>query len=195
MGFLLFMCLSIPIISVINEILSVWLVNPPQYSSILCVLSLLYVQFNSLCGTLQNIIQATGEVRNFQIASGTLKTIAIPIVCLLYYIGYPVESYLWVLITFAFLSLFIELFFVKLQVPIFSIKRYLSQVVVRDLLSLFIPLILGLYFMNQSYEIKTAAFIIIIMLLLCILSSWMIGFTKSERIWVKEVVFGKLINN
>ena len=84
MGFLLFMCLSLPLISILEFVLEVWLVTPPPLSWNFCLLSLIYMQCNSLSGTLQNIVQATGNVKRFQLSNGLIKIMALPAVYTIY---------------------------------------------------------------------------------------------------------------
>ncbi len=192
-GFLLFMCISVPLISIMNNVLNIWLVTPPPISNQLCILSLIYVQINSMPGTLQNVVQATGDVRNFQISNGVLKIFALPCVYLLYKVGAPVTSYLYILICFSVLGLLVQLYVVSNQVPNYSKSQFLRLVVLPELQSYFIPIIVALILSRFTYPLELAILIFIIMIVVSALSSWYIGMNVNERVWVVRNI-GKFLD-
>lgn len=192
MGFLLFMCLSIPLICIIDTVLSVWLVKIPPMCGLLCVLSLLYIQSNSLSGTLQNIVQATGKVRNFQLTDGITKLMAMPIVYVLYKLGAPIEIYLCVLMSLSWIGLGIQLVIVSKLIEEFMIKEYLLKVTLRELCSYILPLCFAFCCYGKGFSIEEAFVVCIVAELICLLSSAFIGLTKGERTHVKSIVLNKL---
>lgn len=191
-GFLLFMCLSLPLISIMDGILKVWLISPPPLAGTLCILSLVYIQCNSMAGTLQNVVQATGHVRNYQITNGLLKLLALPLVYVLYKMSFPLITYLWILILFSILGLGVQLFVVKKEVPQFSIRKYLTNVTLRELLAYSIPLILCLWCWQQNFSTLISLYVCFGTLILCLLFAWSIGFTKNERLWIVNIVKDKI---
>lgn len=193
-GFLLFMCLSIPLISSIDWILQIWLVTPPPISGTLCVLSLVYIQCNSMSGTLQNVVQATGQVRNYQLLTGTIKLMALPIVYALYLLGFPVYFYLIVLIVVAISVLFAHLYIIKGLLPLYSIKNFLLKVNLPELLAWAGPLTLALFFWRQRTEVLHPIVIIIMMALVSIISMWLVGLNTSERLWIKNIIYSRIEN-
>lgn len=191
-GFLLFMCLSLPLISVVDKILEIWLVNPPHMAGVLCVLSLIYTQCNSLGGTLQNIVQATGKVKNFQIVNGSLKLLALPVVYVLYHCYFPVITYLWVLIAFSLFGLVVQLIIVRQLVPSFTITGALEKVFQRELTAYALPLSVSIWCWHQPFSISMSICVCLLVLLLCIICSWTIGLTRNERQWITDIIRKKL---
>lgn len=192
MGFLLFMCLSIPLICVIDTILGVWLVKIPPLCGLLCVLSLLYIQSNSLAGTLQNIVQATGKVRNYQLTDGLTKLMAMPIVYILYKLGAPIQVYLFVLMLLSWTGLGIQLIIVSKLITEFSIKEFLSKVILREFCSYALPLCFALFCYGKDFSITEALVVCIIAETMCLLSSAFIGLNHGERTHVKNIVLSKI---
>ena len=192
MGFLLFMCLSIPLISVIGTVLDVWLVKIPPLCGLLCVLSLLYVQSNSLSGTLQNMVQATGKVRNFQLTDGLTKLMAMPIVYALYKMGAPIEIYLFVLMLLSWTGLGIQLVIVSKLIAEFSIMEFLHKVTLREFCSYALPLCFALCCYNGDFSIGEAFGVCVVAEIICLLCSAFIGLSKSERAHVKNIVLSKI---
>lgn len=192
MGFLLFMCLSIPLICVIDTILGVWLVKIPPLCGLLCVLSLLFIQSNSLSGTLQNMVQATGNVKEYQLTNGLTKLAAMPIVYVLYKLGSPVETYLFVLILLAWIGVGVQLIVVRKQIVEFSVREFLGKVIFREVCSYVLPLCFALYCMGKDFSVGEAIVVCLIAETICLLSSAFIGLNSGERTHVKNIVLSKI---
>lgn len=187
LGFLLFMCISLPIISIIDKILHIWLETPPEQSSILCVLSLIYIQCNSLSGTLQNVVQATGDVKSFQLTNGILKLSALPIIYVIYSFNFPLTSYLYVLIIISVLGLFVQLQIVSKKIVDFSIYNYLYYVTKPQICSYVVPLFLALFLSSKEYNLLPSFIIFFFMIIVCVSFSWFIGLTSPEKKWILSV--------
>ena len=188
LGFLLFMCLSLPLISII------WLITPPPQSNIFCILSLIYIQCNAMSGTLQNVVQATGKVKIFQISNGLLKLLALPVVYVIYRCGGDVVTYLWVLIIFSIVGLFVQLEVVNRLIVEFHISEFLKSVILPALGAYILPLLLSLYLWQWDWSFIQAIGIVVLMILICCLSVWYIGFTLYERNWIVNILKSKIRN-
>lgn len=191
-GFFLFMLISLPIISIIRPLLEIWLVNPPKYAVEFSVFSLLYVQANTMGGTLQNVAQATGKIRNFQLANGGVMLLVVPVVYVIYKMGGPAISFLYVLIGTSISCLFAELIALKSILPIYPVKRYLIEVTLREIATFAIPCILALILYKMSFSYIVSFAIAGAMFLFSFFMIWIIGFTKSERTWAKNIILNKI---
>lgn len=191
------MCLSIPLISSIDWILKIWLVTPPPISGTLCVFSLIYIQCNSMAGTLQNVIQATGKVKMHQLTSGILKMLGLPIVYVLFLNGAPVYSYIIVLIIIAVIGLFVQLYIVNKLVPAFNIHYFLLKVTMPEVFAWVVPLTIAVCAWKCDFGFIPHLMQIMLMVLITIISAWIIGLSSSERVWIKKVIserFDKIIS-
>lgn len=191
-GFFLFMLVSLPLISVIDIVLSIWLVNVPSYTSIFCVLSLLYIQTQTMGGTLQNVVQATGKIRNFQLFNGILKLLPLPIVYVLYKLEFQVNTYLYVLIVTSIIGLFVQLLATKSIIRDFPALRFLKEVIVPEIKTFLIPCIISLYFRKISHSDSESFIICIVTFVISLASVWFIGLTKSEKAWICFFVFSRM---
>lgn len=196
LGFFLFMMISLPLISIINPILSLWLVKVPTQASIFCVLSLLYIQANTMSGTIQNVVQATGTIKNFQLSNGIVKLLPVPIVYILYRMGYHINTYLYVLILFSVLCLFIQLCAANNIVKEYKIGTFLKEVTLKELTTFIIPLILSLlcYFKIQ-YTFASAVFVCFGIFIISICCIWFIGLTRNEKKWIRTNILAKFVKN
>lgn len=191
-GFLLFMCISVPLISVIDNVLEVWLVTPPPQADLFCVLSLVYVQCNSLGGTMQNVVQAIGRVKKFQLYNGVIKITALPIVYILYKMHSPVSTYLWILIITSFIGWIAGFIVVNEIVKEFNISSYLNNVFRREISAYIIPIIAAVYCWKIDFDIIGAIIACCIVGTITITSAWFLGLNGHERVWIKDIVRRKL---
>lgn len=191
-AFLLLMCLSMPIICAINEILNFWLVKPPYMANVFCVLSLLYIQCNTLAGTLQNVVQAIGKVKRFQLTYGLITILAMPLTYVLYKLDFMVITYLLVLIVTSIISFAAQLIVVNKLIKEYSIKGFLKNVTFRELSSIFIPLTISLYIFNTLHSSLFVLSAMIGVFIICLICTWCMGLTSNERYWIINVVSDKL---
>lgn len=190
-GFFLFMLISLPLISIINPILSLWLTDVPPQADIFCVLSLFYIQANTLGGTLQNLVQATGKIRYYQLSNGFLKLCALPTVYILYKIGTSVNTYLYVLILFSILGLFLQLAAVKKTVREYSTKTFIKAATIPELTAYGIPCLVSLFFLGKEQTLVTAIWFCSCTFLICLMSIWIIGLTRNEKKWIISIIKSK----
>lgn len=145
-----------------------------------------------MSGTLQNVVQATGKVKTYQISNGSLKLLALPVVYVIYKCGGDVVTYLWVLIVFSIVGLFVQLEVVNRLISEFHISEFLRSVILPALGAYILPLLLSLYFWQLNWSLVQAMGIVVLMILICCLSVWFIGFTLHERNWIVNIVKSKI---
>lgn len=192
LGFFLFMLVSLPLISIINPILSIWLVEIPPQTNIFCALSLLYIQATTMQGTLQNVAQATGKVKKFQLSHGLFSLMAVPIVYLLYKNGAEINTYLYVLIIMAVSSVFIQLWAVKSVFIEYSIITFLKNVTLREIIVFTVPAIISSISYNMNHTLKSSILCFLLTFIVSILSIWFLGLTENEKSWLKRIIKSKI---
>lgn len=191
-GFFLFMLISLPLISIMNTVLSLWLVEVPTYANIFCVLSLFYVQANTMGGTLQNVVQATGNIRIFQIYNGTLKLLPLPIVYVLYKCGATVSTYLYVLIAVSLIGIFVQLWATQNIIHDFRPADFLKKVTWAELKTFPIPCFCSLYCWHLPQTYPMAIGICVFIFIISLSFVWLAGLTKGERLWIKTAIRTKM---
>lgn len=191
-GFFLFMLIALPLISIIDPVLSLWLVEVPVHANIFCVLSLFYIQANTMGGTLQNVVQANGNIRIFQIYNGTLKLLPLPTVYILYKCGITVNTYLYVLIITSLVGLFVQLWAVRNIIKEFPVTEFLKKVTWVETRTFLIPCLCSLYcwHLSQTYLMAIATCVVVFIISFGFV--WFSGLTTGERLWIKTNVAIKL---
>lgn len=191
-GFYIFMIIALPLISIMTPVLSIWLVEVPPHTSIFCVCSLLFIQTNSLAGTLQNISQATGKVRNFQLLHSLTLILSLPTIYICYKFKAPVDTFLYVMIIDSFISFFVQLIAVHQILNEYSILNFIKKVTIPEISAFIIPFTASIICWHIEHTILTAIISFISVLIICLLSIWGIGMTKGERTWILNIMTKKI---
>ncbi|MFK7779796.1 MAG: oligosaccharide flippase family protein [Candidatus Gracilibacteria bacterium] len=185
-SFYLLFILSLPIILEVDTILNLWLKIVPNYASSFTILILITVLIDSFSGPLMTGIQATGNIKVFQIIVGTLQILILPLSYFLFKFHYPPQATYFVSIAISIIALVIRLFIMKSLIDEFSIKIFIEEVIFRNIvivvLSLMLPLLLK-YLLD--YSILNSLIIIIISVLSCTVFIYYLGLKNNEKVILK----------
>lgn len=86
-GTLLTLIFAIPMAVEIDELLSLWLRNPPPYSSEMCLSMLAFIVIEKLSIGHQMAVNASGKIARFQVVRGLLRASVLPLAILPAWIG------------------------------------------------------------------------------------------------------------
>jgi O-antigen/teichoic acid export membrane protein len=112
-SFFLLMLLSIPVLLETNIILKLWLKTVPDYTVALTRLILLLALIESFAITISIGIQATGQIKYYQIFVGCIYLLNFPIAFLFYKSGAKPTAALTISIVLALINMFVRLYFLK----------------------------------------------------------------------------------
>lgn len=180
-SFLLLLICFVPILVRPDYILELWLGNVPKYASGFLVMAIVMALITSMGGPLNTAMQATGDIKLFQIVVSIIMCCDIPLAYYLLTIG--IEPYLvtGVSIFTSIICLFAKLIILKRQIK-YNLWNFIVSVVCRNML---VAVVVFILFKILSAYIPSsfAGF-----LLLCILSVvlngaiiYALGFDSSER--------------
>ena len=191
-SFFLLLFLSIPIILETNYLLTLWLGSFPTYTITFTriVLFLTLVEcFNYSIGC---AIQATGNIRNYQIIISGINLLIFPLSYIFYKIGAPPQSALIVSLSISICLLFIRLYFIKHQLG-FSPTIFFKEVYCKSFLVLAICLPIPYCvstFLDESFLrlfITTA-----IVFIVNTITIYKIGLSIDERKFIVNNIKNKL---
>ena len=185
-SFFLFMFLSIPLIITCPFVLSVWLEEPPPMAVEFCRLILIYLWIDAFCAPLWMVVEATGDIKLYEIIVSGIIFLTLPLAWLCLRLGMPGYS-IWfvkifvILLVFAFRLVFLN---VKFQ---FHSKDYVFSILLRMILvcipSFSIPLIANHFCHNETIAFFAVGFSSVIA---SICSIVFLGLNSEE----KEVLLG-----
>lgn len=190
--FYLIFFLSIPILLETNYILTIWLKEVPEDTVLFTRLVIITAIIDSTAYPLQTSISATGKIKYFQIVTGGLLLLNLPIAWAFLHIGYPPEVTMHIAIVISVTAQCTRILFAKKHVKL-DIKIYFREVIFRiitvAILSFFLPFII-----RHSVQESLSRFILVTLtcLISCVVFFWIIGITKNEREYFKGIIKQKL---
>ena len=188
LSFYLMLLISIPIMFDIDYILKVWLVTVPEHTSLFVCLILILAMSDILSEPLKTAILATGHVKNYQIAVGTLQLLNIPISYMLLREGIFPEIVIVVSIIISNVALFLRLYMLRKIVPI-EVGTYLRKVYLNAFLvslpSLIVPVAVSLYIPSGPVRFMV---IVILSTSASLASVYYVGLDNFERTYLKEKI-------
>ena len=196
-AFLLLFVIAFPAMLNIDFLLNLWLIEVPEYAALFVILILIDSLLDVFLGTSQFItaLQATGNIKYYQIVVSVLIMLVIPIGYLLFRIGGSPDVIFYAMIIVSFISGLSRFAFCKFQIG-FSLRRLCFNVwipIFRFML-LSIPTLFLLKRFLSLYVSGIIGFIltIIISVFLIVICAWITIFSKSERETVKVAIKGKI---
>lgn len=186
----LLLIFSIPLIIETESILIWWLKVVPAYSVIFTQLIIVDLLISSLSGPLHILVQATGNIKRYQILVSGLLLLNVPFSYLFLKLGYSPEITISISIFFSALTLFARLFILHLNMK-FPVTEYLKKVVLRILvvtvISWITPYYASVYLENGVFNFLIISAISVISILISVL---FFGLDSVE----KKFVFSKIHN-
>lgn len=179
-GFFLLAILAIPCIFEMPIILEIWLKHVPDNTVIFCRLILVGIMANQLTIGLQSAVQATGNIKNYQIGVGSFLLLNVPVGYGLLWLGYPAYSLLISFIVIELIACTFRLLFIKALAGL-SITEYIKKVFFREV----IPVVINVLVCYCSISLVEVRFRFIITIFVSvssfIASIYFFGLEKSEK--------------
>lgn len=187
-SFFLLLCIILPISIESKTILSIWLVEVPDYAIPFTILTLLARLVDTLSNPIGIANNATGTIRQYQIFEGGSLLLIVPIAWLVLKMGGNPTSVFWVQLIIMYIVQFIRLFLVCGKIKM-SKKEYCKKVLLRiipvAIISALIPLLLH-YFLPPC--IISSIAVVIVSIFSVLLFSYIIGLENGERVMILNKV-------
>nr|WP_291062640.1 MULTISPECIES: MATE family efflux transporter [unclassified Empedobacter] len=194
-SFFLMLFLVMPILLNTEYILRLWLNEVPAYTTSFVQLALIGILIDSLSGTLMTGVQATGQIKWYQIVVGVLVFINLPLGYLALKLGYSSYSVFVIGILISILSLQFRLFFLKKVLNI-NLNKYYTTIFFRVVLVVFLSFSAE-YFIKVNYPVTQDIINFLIqsieISILTIIFIFCFGLSKNENILLKNIIKNKLI--
>ena len=192
-AFFLIFILSLPIYLNIDFILYLWLENPPEYASLFAKLVLINALLEVFSMPLVTGLQATGNIKIYQIIVSGIYLLNIPISYILLNIGFPPETTMYVNIILVFSALIPRISICKRFYNL-AIKNYVLNVLIRSFAVASLCFILGYYIVKYVGDDTTWKLILsssaIVLTATPVIFS--LGFTMLEKQYAKSKITNSL---
>lgn len=187
-SFFLLLMIAIPVTLETNLILSLWLGNIPENT----VIFLRIMLFTSLLYTVINPCvvanQATGKIKKYQIAVGSILLLILPISYVFLSLGYPPYIVFIVHFCMEVVAQIIRMYLLQnlIQLPI---KQYFPNlfrpITLVFIISYILPFCIHIY---MNYGLIRLMIVTIISVLSVCLTAYSIGLSNNERLFVKKAL-------
>lgn len=169
--FSLLFILASPLLLCTNQVLSLWLVNTPEYTAIFVRCVLIVALIDSFSSSITAGIQATGNIKIYQVVVSFFIFISVPISYFLYSVGFPAYSAFIPLILMACLNLNLRVYFLC-QASTFNARRYYREIIFPCAISVMVAMIINI--MISSAFVYDGVFKILLLLFLHSLVSFIV---------------------
>lgn len=190
-SYYLILIIAAPLMVFAEQVLSLWLVDVPQYTALFMNLTLIVAMIDAISNPLMTLVQATGKVKTYQLIIGSLLLLNLPISWILLKKGFSAEYTMYVAIFLSLLSLYARLLVLKHLVS-FNIFSFFKNTMFRMLISTAVcygTAILSKRIIFNQWQSTVSLFVsVIVIVLLCTLMLLFLGFNKRERSWIKQIV-------
>jgi O-antigen/teichoic acid export membrane protein len=184
--------LSLPVLIETKSILGIWLTTVPEYTIIFTRLVIVNAIIESLAHPFIASIQATGKIKMYQIVTGSIILLNLPISYLFLKFGFPPPTTMVIVIIITILAHLSRLYFMKSQLNM-NIFNYFKQVMLPisavTVLAFTLPVLYYYSFSPSFWRIVGVTAVTAISSTFII---FYIGLTKSERMGLKRFVLSKL---
>jgi O-antigen/teichoic acid export membrane protein len=190
-SFYLLFILALPILIETQYILNAWLDNPPLNAVLFTRIVVLTSVIDSLGYPLMTAINATGNIKNYQIVTGGLLLLTLPISFVVLKMGYPPESTMYVALIISAAAQASRIIFMKILQNI-SVLKYVREVLYYVLIVFFLssifPLVAHAIMINSN---ERFFFVMILSIVNSFLVIYTFGIRRNERTTINEIVFKK----
>lgn len=192
--FLLFL-VSLPIYLNLDFLLKLWLKEVPDYTLLFIQLILINRLVDTMAGTTNVLVQATGKMKIYQMFSGIAILFNLPISYLFLYFGFEPQITIIVSITLSCVIVYGRVHIMSLLTGI-KINDYLSEVILRNIvvtfLSIIVPLLLYIKLEHSIWSFFIIGFTSVCMSCVSIYS---VGLSSDERNDFNNFVIKKIKRN
>lgn len=191
LGYCLMFFVSVPLFFEMDLWLSLWLKNVPENAVLFTRIIIVNALLEVFSAPLVNAMQATGNIKLFQLIVSVIYLFNIPISYFLLKMGYPPETALYVNICLVAVS-FVPRLILCEYIAGLPIKKYFYEVLIRSILCTFITFvcIIGIRNLLEDFLLQKLVSEICLSGLIVLF----VGVTKSERKMINTFVlkrFGK----
>lgn len=182
-NFFLLLMLALPLLLRTEQVLQLWLVEPPAYAAVFLQLMLVNLLLDSLSKPLMTAAQATGKIRGYQMVVGGILLLNLPVAYVVLSLGYGAASVFVVAIVLTLCASIARIFMLK-RIMAFSFRLFCRQALGRIVLVCVVAVALC-WGLSANYSSAASWWSVLSfsgLAALCTLGSvWLLGLEARER--------------
>jgi len=195
-SFFLMLIPALPILLETDFILNVWLKDVPLYTKIFVQIMLLNALISSMSAGVSATVQATGNIKYFQIILGSIMLLGLPIAFFCFNLGFPPYSILWIYSLVALFSFIIQNLLLR-KILHFDVTLYLKKSIIKIF---FVSIsVLPLFIIRSFFEAGLFRFVFMTCLavIFVLFTVYLFGIEQNERNIIKQLkhkFFNKILS-
>lgn len=184
LSYYLMFCLSLPVMFYTNEIFGLWLGEVPTFTVGLCHMTILTMLVNSLAEPLWKTVQASGQIKKYQIVVSIIIILALPLSYIALRMGFSPVFVFGVKLFVIFCAYLYRLYYANSLIH-FSIIQYVREIILPVIFVSFVSLTLSYVVVCLGYHYFASSILLVVLTLLVI---YFIGTTTSEKQFFIEIM-------
>lgn len=188
--------LAIPLLFSIEDVLKLWLGNDvPEYTTIFIIFMLVNGMVSNLGAGFDASIQATGKVRKNQIGYSLIGLVLLPIIFILYKIGFPPYINVIVMVLLTIVTLVFQIFLMK-ELTSFKITDYIQQTLIPSLKSTVgvVFILLPIKYICP-HDMTYSCLFLVFSAIVTVLTIFFFGMNRGERMVIRNIFFDKVLHS
>ena len=173
--------LSLPLILEAEQVLTLWLVNVPEYTVIFVQLSLVMGMCDCIGTTGYTACMSTGKIKKYSLTLTPIIVLVFPLSWLLFTLGAPVITAYYLYIFIKTVVLFVRMYLMQRMIGLkygMYIKEVFIPITLTTIVAVILPIIL-INLMDESF-FRLIVLAMVSTISVCI-SAFFLGMTKGER--------------
>lgn len=194
-GCLLLLGLGLPVMMTIDYILSIWLVEVPDYAASFVVLMLIdAIVGNTMGSTFITSLMATGNISKYQMVVSSIILLVVPIGYCVLCLGADATAVFYIIIAINAISGFVRILYCRKQIG-FSLKGFFYRVVAPIFFTIIFALPIPIFYRMYFYvtdDFFSALCLFLISFFSIAVFAFLIGFNAQEKRMLIDIVKAKI---
>lgn len=192
LSYCLVFIISPAIMVCIQPILKFWLTIVPEYTGAFSVIFIVYCMIDALSSPLWVSVQATGNIRTYQILMSLICFCNFPIMYIMLIMGCSPVHVVGVRLLVNILLHFARLIYIKKLIG-FPVGYYLKNVMLKVFIMTIISIPLYMILTPDEGSLSDTALVFVSVVIQNLILSWFIGLSSNERKAVLQIIKNKNI--
>lgn len=191
LSFYLMLLMSVPLLVWMPEILGVWLKNVPEFTVLFARLVIITTMIDTLGHPLTTAICANGNIKWFQILTGGILLMNLPISYVFLKYGFPPQVTMYIAIWVSIFVYIVKIYYSKLIYDL-NLSEYilvLVKIIIVSALSLLIPIVIYQVIQKELTDVLFGIFLSLINVAFVI---FIIGMNREEKLMLKSLLVKKI---
>lgn len=181
LSFFILMAVILPVAFNIDQILSVWLVEVPTLTNIFAILFLVNGIINAISMPFNFIVLSSDDIRNFQLVTAFVFMLDIPIAYILFSLGFPAPTILWVKICVITVMLFVRIYYASLKVGTIVVLSYCKKVLLPLVMISMVLVVICMMLNGNIQSLSLRLFYTLLIEAICFIMFWGVCLNRIEK--------------